>query len=119
MMPRSTSRPAEYSDGWLTTQVKTFGQFVVKADQTKPYIKYHGVVDGEIRFTVKDDESGLKYFKGEVDGEFVVFTYDMKDKIARCKIDTKKIEQGTIHTLKFEAIDNCGNEKLYLGNLRF
>lgn len=110
---------SEYSDGWLITQVKTFGQFVVKADQTKPYIKYHGVVDGEIRFTVKDDESGLKYFKGEVDGEFVVFTYDMKDKIARYKIDTKKFEQGSIHTLKFEAIDNCGNEKLYHGNLRF
>ena len=30
---------SEYSDGWLTTQVKTFGQFAVRADQTKPYIK--------------------------------------------------------------------------------
>ncbi|MBR5532487.1 MAG: M23 family metallopeptidase [Bacteroidales bacterium] len=99
-----------YQEGWLTTQVKTFGKYVVKADLTNPYLKYHGVADGEIRITVKDSESGLKYFIGEIDGQFVLFTYDIKDKIARYKIDKEKFKQGVIHTIKFVAIDNCGNK---------
>lgn len=101
----------EYKKGWLTAQVKTFGQFVVKADNRKPYIKYHGVVDGEIRLTVKDDESGIKHFSGEINGEWELFTYDVKDKIARYKIDTKKYIKGRQYEIKFYAIDNCGNKK--------
>ena len=77
---------------------------------TNPYLKYHGVADGEIRITVKDSESGLKYFIGEIDGQFLLFTYEIKYKIARYKIDKEKFKQGVIHTIKFVAIDNCGNK---------
>ena len=106
---------SSYNEGWLTAQVKTFGQFVVKADMEKPFIKYHGLIEGELRFTVKDSESGLKYFRGEVDGEFVLFTYDIKDKIARYKVDKKKYHPGNRHTVKFFVIDNCGNKREYSG----
>ena len=108
-----------YEDGWLTTQVKNFGQYVVKADIEKPCIKYHGLINGELRFTVKDVESGLRYFRGEIDGEFVLFTYDIKDKIARYKINTQKYPSGKIYSVTFIAIDNCGNTREYKGVLSF
>ena len=81
----------------------------------KPFIKYHGLIDGELRFTVKDSESGLKYFRGEVDGKFVLFTYDIKDKIARYKVDKKKYRPGSGYAIKFYVIDNCGNKREYSG----
>ena len=110
---------SSYNEGWLTTNVKTFGKFVVKADLTKPFLKYHGVIERELRFTVKDEESGLRYFKGEIDGQFVLFTYDIKDKIARYKIDENKFKPSERHKIKFYAIDNCGNKKEYIGSFVF
>ena len=76
-----------------------------------PTVKYHGVVAGEVRITVKDMESGIKYFRGEIDGEFVLFTYDIKDKIARYKIDPKRYTKGHQYEIKFHVVDNCGNKK--------
>lgn len=108
-----------YKEGWLTTQVKNFGQFVIKSDLEKPYIKYHGLIDGELRFTVKDIDSGLRYFRGEIDGEFVLFTYDIKDKIARYKINRQKYTPGKNYSVTFIAIDNCGNKREYKGVLRY
>ena len=108
-----------YKEGWLTTQVKNFGQFVIKSDLEKPYIKYHGLIDGELRFTVKDIDSGLRYFRGEIDGEFVLFTYDIKDKIARYKINRQKYTSGKNYSVTFIAIDNCGNKREYKGVLRY
>ena len=106
-----------YNNGWLSTNVKTLGQFVVKADLNKPSIKYLGVSNGEVQIKITEKESGIKYFAGYIDGEFVLFTYDIKDKIARYKIDKSKIKSGVPHKLKFEVIDNCGNTSLYTGTI--
>lgn len=114
-----TSYLSKYQDGWLSAKVNSFGEYVIKADLVKPILKYYGVVAGELRIMVKDEESGLKYFRGEIDGEFVLFTYDMKDKIARYKIDTQKYPQGIPHSIEFEAYDNCGNKKSYKGTLKY
>ena len=106
-----------YNNGWLSSSVKTLGQFVVKADLNKPSIKYLGVSNGEVQIKITEKESGIKYFAGYIDGEFVLFTYDIKDKIARYKIDKSKIKSGVPHKLKFEVIDNCGNTSLYTGTI--
>ena len=80
---------SQYDNGWLTAKTKSLGDYVVKADLKAPTVKYHGVVAGEVRITVKDMESGIKYFRGEIEGKFVLFTYE----------------------IKFHVVDNCGNKK--------
>lgn len=102
---------SQYDNGWLTAKTKSLGDYVVKADLKTPTVKYHGVVAGEVRITVKDMESGIKYFRGEIEGKFVLFTYDIKDKIARYKIDTKRYTKGGQYEIKFHVVDNCGNKK--------
>jgi hypothetical protein len=106
-----------YNNGWLMSNVKTLGKFVVKADLNKPIVKYLGVSNGEIQFKIIERESGIKYFAGYINGEFVLLTYDIKDKIARYKIDRTKIESGISHKIKFEVIDNCGNTTIYTGTI--
>ena len=106
-----------YKNGWLSTSVKTLGQFVVKTDLNKPTIKYLGISNGEIQFKITEKESGIKYFSGYINGEFVLFTYDIKDKIARYKIDRTKIKSDVSHNIKFEVIDNCGNTSIYTGTI--
>ncbi|MEG1574443.1 MAG: M23 family metallopeptidase [Bacteroidales bacterium] len=102
-----------YADGWLSAETKTPGSFVVMSDTTSPMVRSLGVSGGELKFVVTDYDSGIKYFKGEIDGKFVLFQLDCKDNIARYSIDHNLFKRGIKHRVKFTALDNCGNQRIY------
>lgn len=109
----------EYKDGWVYAKSRKTGAFAVVKDSLPPTIELLGVSNGELKLKVVDEVSGLKYFRGEINDEFVIFTIDIKDKIARYRIDKSKFPVGVTHKLKFEAKDNCKNISYYIGDVIF
>lgn len=102
-----------YSNGWVSAKSANTGSYVVLRDSLPPVITPLAVSGGEVRFKVVDKDTGVKFFRGEIDGKFVIFQSDCKDNIARYRIDSTLFPRGKRHHVKFMAVDNCQNENRY------
>jgi hypothetical protein len=64
---------------------------------------------GDIRFKIRDTETGIKDYKVYVDGKFVLFKYSSKDAMLSCK-HPRRIKKGAPHRMEVIVTDHCGNE---------
>lgn len=106
-----------YENGYITVSVRDLGRFTVKVDSIPPTIipltpeKWGR--SGRIRLRIGDTQSGIKSFRGEIDGKFVIFSMDGKTSIVQHTLETSRTVRGKKHSLHFEVIDFCGNIKQY------
>jgi len=107
-----------YEDGCITGNVSRLGDmYAISSDIVAPVItplqpeKWVGT--NEIKIRLQDNKSGIKNFRGTIDDKFVLFEHDVKSTVYKYRIDTKQIEKGKSHTLRFIAADACGNESSY------
>ena len=67
----------------------------------------------EVILKISDDQSGLKSYRGEIDGKFVLFELDGKTgRISYC-LESNRVKKGSEHTLHVVVSDMCGNEQSY------
>lgn len=108
----SSAVNGKYSAGWLTSDITVLGCYEVGIDTVAPVVKSVNEKrwgrNGNIVFSVYDKETGIKEFKGTVDGSFVLFEYNSKSGRITCDLRKEKITRGR-HTLRFYVIDNVGN----------
>lgn len=111
-----SSMGGRYKDGFIHTQIRDLGTYTVAVDSIPPSIipiqKDKWGARGEIRFKAEDKETGIKSYKGTIDGQFVPFYLDIMPKVIRYKLDSKRVVKGKKHSLRLEVIDNCGNSTL-------
>lgn len=104
-----------YRNGWIDADIKEMGNYTVKADEAAPTITPLNPAGwiGKRTFTFRlsDNLSGVQAFRGEIDGQFILFEMNNKSVIT-CKFSKEQVSQGK-HTLKMKAIDACGNEATY------
>ena len=107
-----------WKDGFLRTKVREFGDFCIVADTTNPEIKGLNIFPGKvfntqttIKCTIKDKNSGIKSYRGEIDGKWILMDYDYKKNLLRFDIE-KNISKGK-HTFTLKVIDNVGNATNY------
>jgi len=107
-----------WKEGFLKTKVREFGDFCIVADTTNPEIKGVNIFPGKvfntqttIKLTIKDKNSGIKSYRAEIDGKWVLMDYDYKRNLLRFDIE-KSLTKGK-HTFTLKVIDNVGNEKNY------
>ncbi|MEG1723196.1 MAG: M23 family metallopeptidase [Bacteroidales bacterium] len=105
----------EYENGTVKTAIRNFGSFIVMADTIAPVLSPVNPEGwgktGTIRYRMSDGESGIKTWRGEVDGQFALFEHDGKSSVISYRIDTQKIGKGKKHTLSVVLTDKRGNEK--------
>ncbi len=113
-----------WKDGFIKTKVREFGNFCVIADTTKPEINAINIFPNKIltsqssiKFTIKDNESGIKSYRGEINGKWVLMEYDHKNNLLKINIK-ENISKGE-HTLKLKVIDNVNNENIYTANFTY
>jgi len=108
------AKATQWKDGWLVTQAKDFGSYFVMLDITPPVVYaanfYSGNVlgDGKIIFKMTDLMSGIKSYRGEVDGHWVLMQYDAKSDQLTYQPD-ESIAKGT-HHLKLTVSDQVNNK---------
>jgi len=108
----------EWRNGFLQTKTREFGDFCIVADTINPEITGINIFPGKtfntqttIKLKIKDKHSGIKSYRGEIDGKWILLDYDHKKNLLRFDIE-KNISKGQ-HNFTLEVIDNVGNATNY------
>jgi hypothetical protein len=114
----------KWKDGFLRTKTREFGDFCIIADTINPEIKGVNIFPGKvfntqtsIKLTVKDKNSGIKSYRAEIDGKWILMDYDYKRNLLKFNID-KSLTKGK-HTFTLKVIDNVANEKNYTAKFTY
>ncbi|MGE0088196.1 MAG: M23 family metallopeptidase [Bacteroidales bacterium] len=109
----------DYINGYITTPLKEFGDYYVLVDTlaplTTPILKEKNIIhpDSTIRFTIKDDLSGIKTYNGYIDNNWALFEYDQKNDLLFYILDGQRINRNTNHELELFVIDKKENISTY------
>lgn len=99
-------------NGWIQGNIRELGSYTVAIDTVPPRIEPVNRKGWErsrtLTFRLSDDQTGVRSYKGKVDGQFVLFTCDIRGRIT-CRLADTPVERNKRHELEMEATDFCGN----------
>lgn len=117
------SKGGEYSDGWITTEVKSFGNYTVRIDSVPPVITPVNIKDSanlstaeHIQFKIADNLSGIKSYDIFVDGSWKLAFYNIKTSTLTMPFEEYNAIKPGVHTLKIIVKDERKNvaEKVFV-----
>ena len=102
-------------DQTLYTLSKSLGEFTLTSDKVAPTIRPVGFKDAQwltkfktLKVKIHDKGSGIRSFRGELDGQWIRMAYNPKTGILTYNFDDREL-QGTLHQLKVVVKDNVNN----------
>ena len=103
----------------LTARTRTLNDYTIAMDNTPPSIKPDILEDGkwmtnydELKFTIEDNESGLKSYRATVNGKFILMEYEYKNDTITHHFDDGVITE-TKNDFKLIVTDNVGNSSTF------
>ena len=107
-----------YKNGGLELSISELGdRFAISMDSIAPKIEALSPQtwkqNGRIRIKLTDDKSGIRTFRGTIDGEFVLFEHDSKSSIYTYTFNRERLGELPIKSFRFVATDGVGNESVY------
>ena len=115
-----TSAGGKYENGWITADIRTFGNYAVRLDTVPPAILPLSIANktsltepDKIRFEIKDDLAGIGTIEGLIDGKWALFEYDAKNNLITHYFDAERFELNKQHNFKLTVTDNRKNSSLY------
>ncbi len=117
--------PTEYKNGNLTADVRDFGIFVVEIDDKNPTINPINVKEnatftsgsGVMKFSIKDDQSGVESHDAFIDDKWVLTSYDLKNNRLTLDLNKENIAPGN-HKLELKVTDGKNNVATYTVNFK-
>ena len=108
----------KWDNGYLVTHPRIFGKFMIAIDLYRPVIKPVNVFkdkdmskDTVMAFDVTDNLSGVGYFKGTIDGKWILMESDSKKNWIYYTFDDH-VAKGP-HHLRLVVSDEVGNTTVY------
>lgn len=101
--------------GYISAEVRSFGDYAVSIDTTGPEIKPSFARGANlagrktITATITDNLSGISSYDGYIDGNWALFEFDAKKNMLTYHTDPGRIKPGTAHKLEMRVTDNRGN----------
>jgi len=109
-----------WSNGYLTANVMSFGNYYIGIDTVAPEISVIGLEPGAIirgkkllKIKITDDLSGIKTYEPVIDGKWALFEFDQKNNLIIYRFDEQMIEKDTEHNISLKVIDNKENTSIY------
>jgi len=103
-----------YSKGWMEAKIRDLGDYTVLADTVPPKIVglnlENAVKNRLFRIRISDEVSGIKTWRGTIDGAWILFEFDCKTSQLSYNFDDSRLSKGTVHKLVLVVKDACGNE---------
>ena len=120
---RYSSVGGVFTNGYVCADIKELGTYTVKVDTIRPRIapvgkSYWGKA-GIVSFSIYDNETGIKYYKGKIDGKFALFHLRLMNSRLSCRLDSRRVQKGIQHTVELLLIDNCGNASVYRDSFKW
>ena len=104
-----------YRNGWVDADIKEMGSYTLGQDLVPPTITPLNpatwVSKQAIALRLSDNLSGVQTYRGEIDGQYVLFEMNSKSVITY-HFDKERLARGK-HTLKLVVRDACGNQSTY------
>ncbi len=95
----------------IAFESRVFGKFKILSDKSKPYIQLLQKNSQKISFQVGDDLSGIKKFKAQLNGKFILMNYEHKTKTIWSEaLNQKETLKGNFY---LEVEDGAGNKNNY------
>ena len=108
---RKASAGGRFEDGYMHTTIRELGTYTVAVDTVAPKVvplNRPQWKTGNIQFTIRDAETGIKDYKVYIDGQFALFKFSSKN--ARLSsMHPSRIKRGMKHTMEVVITDYCGN----------
>lgn len=115
---RGGSHGGVYDNGYIKAAPKTFGNFFIRVDTIAPNIRPINISEGKslagetkISLTLADNLSGIRTYRGTIDGQWVLFEYDLKTSTLWHTFD-EELSLGK-HIFQFTATDMKMNSRTY------
>jgi len=115
-----TSAGGKYENGWITAEIRSFGNYAVRVDTLPPTILPLSIASKttltepeKIRFEIKDNLAGIGTIEGLIDGKWALFEYDAKNNLITHYFDAERFEMNKKHKFKLTVTDNRGNISVY------
>tara|TARA_B100001175_G_scaffold317822_1_gene336721 strand:+ start:61 stop:1740 length:1680 start_codon:yes stop_codon:yes gene_type:complete len=111
--------PTTFDKGHWKTKVKDMGDFTMARDSIDPKISPTNFKANQwlsklkyLKIKISDDFSGIKSYRGSINGEWVLFEYEPKRELLTYDFSDKIFELAK-HELKLEVVDYVGNKAVY------
>ena len=108
---RKSSAGGYFEDGFMFANIRELGTYSVAIDTVAPKIVPLNKPQwktGNIRFKIRDAETGIKDYKVYIDGKFVLFKFASKNATLSC-MHPDRIKRGMKHRMEVVVTDYCGN----------
>ena len=104
-----------YKYGRITASITELGTYTVCADTIAPKITPIGSTtwakQGRVVCRIADGETGIRDYRGKIDGRWVLFKYSSKNARLWCDLRAEGIAPGR-HTVEIEVTDMRGNRRV-------
>lgn len=105
-----------WQNGWIKAKIRELGIYTVEVDTVPPKVEPVGKTGwgktGTIIYKIGDYGTGIKSYKGKIDGKFALFAFHSKSGRLVCKLDPKRVRKGIRHRLELVVEDYSGNQTL-------
>ena len=108
---RKSSAGGYFEDGFMFANIRELGTYSVAIDTVAPRIFPMNKPQwktGNIRFKIRDAETGIRDYKVYIDGKFVLFKFASKNATLSC-MHPDRIKRGMKHRMEVVITDYCGN----------
>ena len=104
-----------YKFGRITGKITELGTYTVCADTIPPRITPINSTSwnkqGKVELRISDGETGIRDYRGKIDGHWVLFTYSSKNARLTCNLRAEGIGPGR-HKVEVEVTDLRGNRRV-------
>ncbi|MFL2587807.1 MAG: M23 family metallopeptidase [Flavobacteriaceae bacterium] len=111
--------PTQLNKNHLTAKINELGTYTFARDSVAPSVVPNNFKANQwlskfkfLSLKIDDDFSGIKKYQGSINGEWVLFEYEPKNKMLTYDFSDKYFK-NIKHKLKIEVDDNVGNKKIY------
>jgi len=112
------ARGGTWENGWITTKIRDFGSFTVTTDTEAPVIRAINVFPNKnvkkqssILVKISDDLSGIKSYRGTMNGKWILMDYDEKSRLLTYAFDDMMKPGKNLFVLT--VTDAVGNSSRY------
>jgi hypothetical protein len=110
------AKGGEYKDGWVETEVRSFGNYTVKIDTVAPKLTPLNISEGKnlanaqsIEFKMADNLSGIKEYNAYVDDQWILSYYNTRKGTLTIPFDEYNIIKKGNHVIKIVLEDERKN----------
>lgn len=98
----------EWQNEHITFNTRDFTKYTIATDTVPPTIKVKKASKQTLEIIIDDELSGIKSYRGEINGKWILLKYDYKRKLLEAEQKEKNIPFAGEFTLKVS--DNADNE---------